>query len=473
MVVEPLEKIFYVVFMHDFENRQGETKVKFNMKKKIRLVLSLLAFLAFSAGAETYDTSGGPVTFRFKFQDGDSYRILSTVNEDVYVNMRLNHRAEIINRISTQVLSVEPDGSARHQSSFMTTESSVSAVGTGSFSWGEEYLSIFNRSPLGVYTIDDQYFMPTVRDVPIFPDHPVKPGDTWTAEGHEAHDLRMNFGIQTPYKVPFTATYTYLGTVDREQKKVRQYSYAASSYMKKPNNQVLSKEGNKLHVFRVKYSMYMETPYRNPRAVADPYADYPQTTMGFSDELVYWDAEKGAIDHYTENFRILIETAYGRMYEFRGTAHAEVTDFVRTATEENVEEVKKQIDDLGLENVNVIKSDKGLTLSIENIQFKPDSPELLEGEIDKLERIAQILSLFPDNDLLISGHTAVANNGVDSKQLSADRAQTVADYLINLGVRERQEVFTLGFGDTLPIAPNSTEEGRAKNRRVEITIMDK
>ena len=113
------------------------------------------------------------------------------------------------------------------------------------------------------------------------------------------------------------------------------------------------------------------------------------------------------------------------------------------------------------------------TVAVMVTEFKPDSPELLEGEREKLDRIAQILSLFPDNDLLISGHTAVANNGVDSKQLSADRAQTVADYLINLGVRERQEVFTLGFGDTLPIAPNTTEEGRAKNRRVEITIMDK
>lgn len=437
------------------------------------LFLGLSILLPLSASAETYDTNGGAVEFTFKYQEGDSYRILSTVNEDVYVNMRLHHSAEIINRISTQVLSINEDGSATHKSTFMTTESSQSAIDRGTFSWGEEYLSIFDRSKKGVYTIDDQYFMPTVRDVPIFPDHPIKPGDTWTAEGHEAHDLRLNFGIQTPYKVPFTATYTYLGTVNREKKQVRTMSYAAASVSKKANNQSLNKGDNKLHVFRVKYSMYMETPERNFKAIEDPYADYPQAMMGFSDELVYWDAEKGAIDHYTENFRILIETAYGRMYEFRGTAHAEVTDFVRTATEENVEEVKKQIDDLGLENVNVIKSDKGLTLSIENIQFKPDSPELLEGEIDKLERIAQILSLFPDNDLLISGHTAVANNGVDSKQLSADRAQTVADYLINLGVRERQEVFTLGFGDTLPIAPNSTEEGRAKNRRVEITIMDK
>ena len=437
------------------------------------LFLGLSILFPISAAAQTYDTSGGPVEFTFKYQEGDSYRILSTVNEDVYVNMRLHHSAEIINRISTQVLSVKPDGSATHKSTFMTTESSQSVVDSGSFSWGEEYLSIFDRSKKGVYTIDDQYFMPTVRDVPIFPDHPVKPGDTWTAEGHEAHDLRLNFGIQTPYKVPFTATYTYLGTVNREKKQVRTMSYAAASVSKKTNNQSLNKTSNKLHVFRVKYSMYMETPERNFKAIDDPYADYPQVMMGFSDELVYWDAEKGAIDHYTENFRILIETAYGRMYEFRGTAHAEVSDFIRTDTPDNMKTVQTQIDELGLDDVNVVRGDKGLTISIENIQFKPDSNILVEGEKDKLQRIAQILSLFPENDLLISGHTAVANNGVDSQKLSMDRAQTVADYLIGIGVKDRHQVFTQGFGDTLPIAPNTTEAGRAKNRRVEITIMDK
>ena len=429
--------------------------------------------LPLSASAETYDTNGGAVEFTFKYQEGDSYRILSTVNEDVYVNMRLHHSAEIINRISTQVLSVNEDGSATHKSTFMTTESSQSAIDRGTFSWGEEYLSIFDRSKKGVYTIDDQYFMPTVRDVPIFPDHPIKPGDTWTAEGHEAHDLRLNFGIQTPYKVPFTATYTYLGTVNREKKQVRTMSYAAASVSKKTNNQSLNKGDNKLHVFRVKYSMYMEPPESNFKAIEDPYADYPPAMMGFSDALVYWDAEQGAIDHYTETFRILIETAYGRMYEFRGTAHAEVSDFIRTDTPDNMKTVQTQIDELGLDDVNVVRGDKGLTISIENIQFKPDSAILVEGEKEKLQRIAEILSLFPENELLVSGHTAMANNGVDSQTLSENRAQTVADYFISLGVKDRHQIYTQGFGDSLPIAPNTTEEGRAKNRRVEITIMDK
>ena len=86
---------------------------RFSILRPLFLGLSIL--LPLSASAETYDTNGGAVEFTFKYQEGDSYRILSTVNEDVYVNMRLHHSAEIINRISTQVLSVNDDGSATHK----------------------------------------------------------------------------------------------------------------------------------------------------------------------------------------------------------------------------------------------------------------------------------------------------------------------------------------------------------------------
>ena len=57
--------------------------------------------------------------------------------------------------------------------------------------------------------------------------------------------------------------------------------------------------------------------------------------------------------------------------------------------------------------------------------------------------------------------------------LSEERADAVAGYLIQLGVRDKYHVFTQGFGGRVPVASNKTEEGKAKNRRVEITILDK
>ncbi|HBG66602.1 MAG TPA: OmpA family protein [Treponema sp.] len=435
----------------------------------------LPALFVFHAAAQTaampteqYDVSGGPVTFEFKYQKGDHYRILSTVNEDVFVNMRLDHHAVIVNRIAAEVTDTDGKGGATHDATFMTSEDSTGSLTGAKFSYGEEYHSVFSRDARGIYTISDEFFMPTVRDVPTFPEGPVKPGDTWTASGHEAHDMRRQFGMQAPYKVPFTATYTYLGTVSREASGVKGASAAdAAAGGRRVDG---GSSASRLHVFNVSYTLYAETPLPSKEFAS---SDYPVLMMGYSDELVYWDAEKGAIDHYTERFRIIMESSFGYIYEFRGTAHSEVTEFERAGTDDNVAAVQKQLEDLGLENVTVQKSDMGLTLSIENIQFKAESAVLLDSEKAKLDQLAQILSAYPDNDILVSGHTAKSRGGKDPQQLSEDRAQTVADYLISLGVKDRYHIFTQGFGDTKPVAPNSTKEGMAKNRRVEITIMDK
>ncbi len=391
---------------------------------------------------ETYDTKGGAVKFAFQYKDGDSYRILSTVNEDVYVNQVFDHSTEIINRVSCEVTSVDENG-AVHNGTFMTSENSTGASGAH-FEYGEDYTSTFYRDTHGTYTITDEFFMPTVRDVPSFPDRAISPGESWTAQGSEAHDLRTYFGMEKPYIVPFTATYTYLGTV--------------------------TSEGKKLHVFTVSYSLSFSTP-RSANTM--PYTDTPTLMKGYSSEVIYWDAEKGAIDHYRENFRIIMETLYGNVFEFRGNAHAEVTDFTRTNTEENVDSVQKQIDEMGIDNVTVKQGEKGLTLSVEDIKFAPDSAELLPSELEKLQLIAEILQAFPDNDILVSGHTALAGTEKVRQRLSEERAQAVADYLIQLGVRDQYHIFTQGFGATRPIASNSTAAGKAKNRRVEITIMDK
>ena len=57
--------------------------------------------------------------------------------------------------------------------------------------------------------------------------------------------------------------------------------------------------------------------------------------------------------------------------------------------------------------------------------------------------------------------------------LSEQRASAVANYLIELGVREKHHIFTRGFGAEKPIAPNTTEANKARNRRVEITVLEK
>ena len=401
-----------------------------------------ISALVFVSAAFSQDADG--TLFEFKYKKDDSSRILSTVDEAVFVNGALNHRAQILNRIFCKVTDVLDDGSAAHEASFMTSETSVGGRG-GSFSWGQEYDSAFVRTRTGKYTIEDIYFMPTVRDVPVFPEYPVKKGGKWSAEGHEAHDLRMAFNIQKPFRVPFTAQYEYV------------------------DDEIDGNTGRTLNLIEVTYSMYFESP--RPSSITRDILNAPAVTMGHSSQKIWWDNQKGMIDHYSEEFKIIIETFYGDQITFSGTAHAEVTEFKRVSTEENLRKISESVSNLGYGNIGVAQGEKGVTISIENIQFEPDSAVLMESEKVKLEKIAEILKTF-DNDLLITGPCADRGTKQTQMRISEDRAVSVAEYLSLLNVRNPNCIFTEGKGASVPVAPNTTEQGRAKNRRVEITIMD-
>ena len=174
---------------------------------------------------------------------------------------------------------------------------------------------------------------------------------------------------------------------------------------------------------------------------------------------------------YNEEFRIIIEDFSGVQYTFSGTAYAEVMETERMNTKENVKRIAESISGLGYDNVAVKTDDRGVTISIESIQFEADSSMLVKSEKEKIKKIAEILKGFP-NDLLITGYCADRGTKQNQQRISEERAASVADYLSELGVRSPECIFVRGLGSSSPVASNKTEEGRAKNRRVEITIID-
>lgn len=114
-------------------------------------------------------------------------------------------------------------------------------------------------------------------------------------------------------------------------------------------------------------------------------------------------------------------------------------------------------------------SDIGYRFSV-NLNFYPDSPELLPSEKTRIEVIAEKLKEILEDDgytILVEGHTADVGKPVGQLNLSIERTETVMNALINEGLDKK--IFTYkGYGGTMPIATNETEEGRAQNRRVEI-----
>jgi outer membrane protein OmpA-like peptidoglycan-associated protein len=406
-------------------------------------VLLVLLLLPRALGAEE---------FLYQYRAGDKYRILSTVREDVYLNRRFNHHAEILNRIAVTVESLTgTPGAGRHRAVFDTAEKASPESSTQSsvprepaeqdeptgFSWAREYESVFDRDALGYVTIDRQYFMPVVRDVPVFPRKDLKPGDTWTAEGHEAHDFRDSFGIPDPYRIPFTANYTYLG-----QREWRGKLYPAIA---------------------VSYRIQHE-----PQAVRGRL--WPRRILGSSDQLVFWDRDLGQPRAYQEQFRMIFELSDGRVIEYRGEAEAEILESESLDKERLAKEITEAI--RGIEDVTVRIDDKGVTLRLEDIEFLPDSSRLAATEQAKIDRIAELLARYRSRDIEVAGHTALAGTAGGREGLSRERAGAVADYLIGKGVRDSGEVIIRAYGAERPVAGNDTEEGRRRNRRVEITILE-
>ena len=395
-------------------------------------IYTLFIFLATTLSAQ--------VKFEFKQKKGNSGSYISTVEEDVYVNNVPSHHAEIINRISSKMTNVATDGEAFIYATYMTTENSISQQTGRSLSWGEETTSVFSRKTNGELTISDDIYMPTVRNVPVFPDKKVKIGETWTAKGKEVQDVRKAFNMDKALIFPFEATYTY-----KEDTTI---------------------DGKKLNVILVEYEFSYEA--------TDELLNAGQTltqSVGWSKQTLYWDNDRGLLDHYDEEFLIKIADLYGNLYVFTGTAHAELTEFTSLNDDSTAKQLQDTFDKLKLENISVKKGEKGLTISLDNIQFEPDSNVLLESEKIKLKKIGELLKQY-SNDLLITGHCADRGTASARQKLSEERAEAVASYLVNLGVRDEYHIFTQGKGSKEPVASNNTEEGRAKNRRVEITIMD-
>ncbi|MDD5275092.1 MAG: OmpA family protein [Methylovulum sp.] len=113
--------------------------------------------------------------------------------------------------------------------------------------------------------------------------------------------------------------------------------------------------------------------------------------------------------------------------------------------------------------------DKGcpIKLVLKGEHFKFDSAELTLNAQEILDGVAQSLISYPQkNDIEVQGHTSSEGSDAYNMRLSQRRAESVADYLRMKNVPNR--LITKGYGESQPVADNSTEEGRVENRRVEL-----
>lgn len=133
----------------------------------------------------------------------------------------------------------------------------------------------------------------------------------------------------------------------------------------------------------------------------------------------------------------------------------------------------KQAEELqrDLKGAKVERVGEGIHIVFESgLLFDTGSNDLKPEAKKNIEELARVLKKYDDTNIIIEGHTDDKGTEEYNKSLSEKRADAVADYTARYGVDSRR-FSVVGFGESNPVAVNSTEQGRKQNRRVEIAIV--
>ena len=371
----------------------------------------------------------------FKYSKGSKYRIIVKVLEKVYIDGEYHHNAEIWNKAAIEHIKVE-DKKGFVSAIFLVSEKAQSSDQI--YRLDEEHEVSYWIDEQGRYEVNQNYLFPLMRDVPMFPDKDISPGDTWKAERKEIHDFRR-YKIQIPIQVPVTVHYKYVKNETIGETRVARL---------KLNYQIYKELHELLHI-----------PGKHPLLI-----------YGKVEQVFYWDIENGRPHSYEDSFDIIYVFNDNQMYEFVGTSRGELFESPDMNKEKIKDEIENTIKEEDIEDTTVSSDDTGVTITLEDINFLPESDILLPREQEKLKKIAKILKKYPERDLLIAGHTALAGTEEGRQILSDKRAKAVGEFLKLLGIKNNM-VFK-GYGARFPVADNSTEKGMKKNRRVEIKILE-
>jgi len=112
------------------------------------------------------------------------------------------------------------------------------------------------------------------------------------------------------------------------------------------------------------------------------------------------------------------------------------------------------------------------SIVLSNIFFDINKYDLKEASQVELEKLVELLNENPSLKIQISGHTDNVGKPADNVTLSNNRAKSVVNYLVSKGIAQNRLSFK-GFGESKPVANNSTEEGRRQNRRTEMIVISK
>jgi outer membrane protein OmpA-like peptidoglycan-associated protein len=157
-------------------------------------------------------------------------------------------------------------------------------------------------------------------------------------------------------------------------------------------------------------------------------------------------------------------------------AQAEQARNAQTAAEQSAQQASQQAARMRerlKEQLNQVlqtrETARGLIVDMPDVLFAFNKYDLKPEAREKLAKVSGILLSYPDLKLQVEGYTDSIGSDEYNQKLSEERADSVRTYLVSQSVQDAN-VTAMGFGKTHPVADNSTNEGRAQNRRVELVV---
>lgn len=455
--------------------------------KQICIFLTFISLIALPFYAQENQTI-------LRYSANNTYYLVERSNWSKYVNGKytgLTHR-ETRARITGTGQSVSGN---RFAGNFFILEETLRDMTASSRGIDDIKEAVFTVSPTGEMTFTTDNGYPQLRGFPVYPDTEVQPGDKWQAEGSRIIDPRNDgkktaLTIQVEYE--FIGPEVYKGNdVYRIRAK---YATRVNKYLKRKTDDPDLKDATGTHDVdilvekitgaailiidrldetfmyadgsSVRYkgntALFTEAPVpvRRDKLIPEITAIIAEAS---NDSGISARASPPAAEDVFSGAKPVPDTAIAP------TAKPPVTPPVKPEAAPPASGTAPKAKDVP--PFAVEQTPQGIRLSVRDIRFLPDSDTILSDEQWRLDAIAQTLVLVPNGRFLIEGHTASVGKPAGEKELSVRRAQKIAEELTKRGLKADQFMYA-GYGGTKPVADNATAEGRAQNRRVEITILE-
>lgn len=453
---------------------------------------------------------------QFKYNGGRNYTLVERTDLRRYENNRY------VGLLSREIRSFISNYGDLYEGSFYISQDTVRASLSVADQIHDSIPSKFRISDDGNLTMIEDYGYPTFRSFPAFSANRIKHGDSWQAKAERAVDP-LNKGIVT--KIPMYVQYTYTGDEnvrgedvyvltakwatrygqniymdfggDKELKQAMG-SHNATMYVSKvTGNAIVVRDSvdetfvyndGKAVTFKGTISLFTEYPPAVDRSKiiralqrvaaidgdeAKLLAQVATKTDGAQSKAGSKDTDVAKLSSGSQSSRDAQSTAYSQSKP--GSQKSASSKPSAESISKAVAAVSKSLSDQAIaaasKPIKVENTTAGIRLTIQNLQFKPDSAELVSGESSRLDQIASVLREVPESQFLVEGHTAATGNETGEMRLSALRAHKIAKELSKRGIPQ-EKFICKGSGAHKPVADNSTPAGKAVNRRVEITILE-